>query len=366
MSGQLVGEVNRAGRRLRTAGVPRLAARALSVVAECCRDNRLGPVPLEYLAGAMEGGSERSASRALSKLRDLGLIAVVRRGGGRGHSGRPAVYRLVDVDRWCTDHGAPPAVASQSATDAELDVDHHEFSRHDGGDSIGPSGVSIADGDPFTADSPATTGGSISAFGDSMGYSPAKSGLLSRHLGGVLPVPVRTPGGASPDPAARPAELDADHPAPRPRTRPRPQAPGQLPLVAPVRDQPDLDAAAGSWCGRADCRAPAPCGACGRAKEQHTTQARYAAHDVAEAAVRARRDRARQRAVAAAACPLCDDDGYVGTQVCDHQAHRPIQTIAGWQMARHVADSSAARGAARRLERPPARRRPAARTRAAS
>lgn len=353
MSGQLVGEVNRAGRRLKTAGVPRLAARALSIVAECVRDNRLGPVPLEYLAGAMEGAGERTASRALAQLRDLGLVEMVRRGGGRGHSGRPAVYRLVDVDRWLADRGVPaPEVAAQSRAARDEGVELDEFGRHDGGDSIGSGGDSMPDPGGFPADSPATGGGSISAIGGSIGYSPAKSGRLSRHLGGDLPVPVRTPGGRARDVAAGPDEAE-NHPPPRPRTRPKAQTPGQLPLVASVRDQPDAAVlgdvvVAGSWCGRPDCRHPQPCGACGHARRQQLAVAHLEDLERAAAARQVVLDRAAERAAAAANCPRRCVDGYVGRTVCDHIVRRPVQTIGDWQLARSVAAASAARAAARK------------------
>lgn len=347
MSGQLVGQVNVNGRRLKAAGVPRLAARALSVVAECCRDhNRLGPVPLEYLAGAMEGAGERTASRALLQLRELGLIAVARRGGGRGHTGRPTVYRIADVDQWLTDRGVPAApVAAQSAELAE-------FGRHDGGESIPFGGDSIADPGPFLPDSLATSGDSIRENGESIGDPLAISGRLSRHPGGEVPVPVRTPGVETGDVAGGQHELVDERPPPR-RSRPRAETPGQLPLVAPVRELLDVDDVAdGSWCGRADCRSPEPCGACGRARQHQQAVAHRAEHDRIHAERQAVRDQAAARAAAAAACPHRCVDGYLGLRVCDHVPRRPVQTMSGWQLARSIADNSAARAAARKRDGP--------------
>lgn len=180
--------------------------------------------------------------------------------------------------------------------------------------------------------------------------------------------------GGTTDVTTGPHARETDQPPPRARSRPRPEAPGQLPLTAVVRNDDALDVddpepaevPDGSWCGRPDCRSPEPCGACGRAKDQYVAWARQQAEERTLDARRMARERAQQRAAAIAACALCDHDGYLGRQVCDHGTRPPIRSMAGWQLARHIADSAAERGAARRRERPPTRHRPAVRTRAAS
>ncbi len=332
MAGQLHDEVLTYARWLRAAGLSRNAIDALSVIAEGCRlDGPRGPRTGSVARGRIADklcATERTADRALRELRDHGLVTVVQRAGGRGRSGLVAVYQMASLRAWF------------SADPCDTDVSHPspdptESVRH-------PDVAPMAPGDPARAD-------------------PCdKSGQSMRHLGVAPPVvPVRTPGGtteATTRPHADPTP-PPDHP-PAPASG-RPGAPG-----------------ARSRCGRPDCRAPRPCGACGRAR-----RADQAAEQRAAAEVRNRQaqDRARQleeRRVALATCPNACDDGYLpGGWVCDHQPRPARQDgpLPGHLEALAVA-AAVARSARRKAQTPATtgdrrrarRRRPALTRRAAS
>lgn len=71
-----------------------------------------------------------------------------------------------------------------------------------------------------------------------------------------------------------------------------------------------------------------PCNGC-RAVAQAAARAELAAKADAERAAAAQREAdAVARAMAIVECDQCDDDGYVGTQVCDHREHATAETRA--------------------------------------
>lgn len=79
---------------------------------------------------------------------------------------------------------------------------------------------------------------------------------------------------------------------------------------------------------------PPPCGACAEARRAFNRWlANRSAADVA-ARQRAAHDRADAARAAIAACPLCDDRGYRGTAVCDHDPATPARTRRGAAAAR--------------------------------
>lgn len=104
------------------------------------------------------------------------------------------------------------------------------------------------------------------------------------------------------------------------------------------------------WCTRHPGGTTDPCRACATARED---RARFDAEQPRRAA-KAESERARQvaedRARAITHCPLCDDDGYVGTVLCDHdpgtsdRARRGMAAVRAAMAARpgdHTADASA-------------------------
>lgn len=256
MSGEIHGEVKKFGRELMAAGVTGGAWHALIAVAECCRaHNRIGPVWAEDVMIGLGGKSEASATRALRRLRELGLIELVRRPGGRGRQGKPAVYRIVPIEPWLAAvHGA------------------ERLGRHSDDDPMSGSGRRPDD--------------------DPMSDWVVRSAPLGRHPDDDLPgVPVTETGAASdthleprqtsgsPNLAAPP--MSPDRAAPSPRTSidsrrggVRPARAGAAPAgaasppnaamePAPARARP---VPAESWCRSSSCRAPDPCGDCGRAR----------------------------------------------------------------------------------------------------
>lgn len=309
MSGELAGEVNRNGGHLRAAGVPKAAVWTLSVVAECCRaGTRQGPAPLHYLASATCSG-ERTASRNLATLRRLGLVQVLRRGGGRGRAGVQALYRIVELGPWLAEHGQP-FVATQSAAMRGTAADDGRSGGHDGGDSIEPDpaeggdsiGVEVpeqrADGDSIP-DSPATTGDSM-APDDSLNRDPvATSDRLSRQPGGDLP---GVPGKdlySSTDVTTGPREVKR-----RAMTAKFATACGACSVLI---DAGEEIARLGQGWAHAVCALAA-------GDRAALTVAR------SEAALAERRAAALARAAAIAACGRCNTRGYVGRLLCDHQA----------------------------------------------
>ncbi|PTR42046.1 hypothetical protein C8K38_111215 [Rhodococcus sp. OK611] len=78
----------------------------------------------------------------------------------------------------------------------------------------------------------------------------------------------------------------------------------------------------------------APCRACGDARQaREAWDRRRLVAEVAERRVEARR-RAEAIAATVAACNLCDDDGYVGTVVCDHDPETPERNRRGSKLVR--------------------------------
>ncbi len=235
MSGRLVGEVYDHARRLGAAGVTRNAITALAVVAEGCRDNRIGRAPLDRVADALLS-SERTATRALTELRDRGLVHVVQRGGGRSRPGVRTVYRMVDLARWPAD---------SPATDDPGDT--QVATRSDPLDNSGPTeepSTRQPGGDPIAAD------------GDRIADPVDKTARSGRHLDGDQPVvPVTTPGGTT-DVTPR-------------RARP--------PSTAPPPPFEPSPAGAGSLCGQPGCRDPEPCRGCARVRQEREDAERAAA-----------------------------------------------------------------------------------------
>lgn len=94
MSGRLVGEVMDNVDGLRARGLSQRAVTALLVIAEGCRDDRLGRVSRARVAAVL-GASERTASKALAELKDSGVVVVLERGNRRaGASSVLTLYRL--------------------------------------------------------------------------------------------------------------------------------------------------------------------------------------------------------------------------------------------------------------------------------
>jgi len=114
-------------------------------------------------------------------------------------------------------------------------------------------------------------------------------------------------------------------------------APGPPPLPA---QQPD-----GSRCGRGDCRHPAPCGACGRARTAETLAQQRAEATQAHQAAAQRRAAAAGRRAAVSDCPNGCVEGYLGRRVCDHRHLRSPQQTAGYQQIRAILAARAARRA---------------------
>ncbi|MCF7550994.1 hypothetical protein [Pseudonocardia sp. WMMC193] len=300
MAGQLHGEVLSYARRLYRAGVSRNAIDALSVVAEACRvESRRGEVFRGRVADKL-CATERTATRAMAELIGHGLVVVVQRAGGRGRTGRGTVYEMVSLPAWLHDPvPGCPADPDPGDTPVSRGPDPEQRSAgHDGGAPIDPT----ACGQPDPRDIPGPSAG---------------------HPGVSPPVgPVTTPGGTT--------EVT---------TRPRAT---RTPPPTPTEPRHDP----GSVCGQLDCRAPAPCGACGRARRAEAQAADRAA---AEAAAQARREQAHlaerereRRRVAAATCPNGCEQGYVGTWVCDHRRILAVQDCAGYRQALQVAAAAAA------------------------
>lgn len=369
MSGPITGEVHRYASQLRAAGVDGSAYWALTVVASGAYDhNRIGKAPLDLVRSVIGRGT-RTATRALETLRDCGVIEVVRPGrGGRGK--QVALYRIARIDEWLAARAAddpadvhPADVHPSAWVDTQVSTQTGADTTLGGHPDVHPSGPATSENvhpNPVSVDIPATLGRhpDVYLYGD----------------------PRLTDEGAtrdSPDNAwfaPPPPELAA--PAAPPETRPRsdrparagatPAAPAAAPNTeraarpAPARARPPVPAE--SWCRTPGCRAPDACGACGRARAAGAPppdpapdpgeQARRRAADTARQESITRQ---RQRALAAATCPLGCVDGYLGTAVCDHTSRRAYATMAGWQTCREVL----ARTAARRGHRPdpPTRRR---------
>lgn len=106
----------------------------------------------------------------------------------------------------------------------------------------------------------------------------------------------------------------------RPRAIPDLQ-PAPLPIASTAAAGPT--APPGSLCGRADCRDPRPCGACGRARAaQPTAQVPRDSGREHQRRLDAYR-RAEEHVVAAATCPRRCVGGYLpGGWQCDHQLRR--------------------------------------------
>lgn len=89
--------------------------------------------------------------------------------------------------------------------------------------------------------------------------------------------------------------------------------------------EPDPNSPPASRCPQhIDDPKPPPCGACADAR--HANQAwkldqRKAEQERARTEAAERVNASASRALAIAECELCDDDGYRGTTVCDHQEH---------------------------------------------
>ncbi len=293
MSGRIVREVIDAAEQLRAAGLGGHPLQALVQIAEECRDDsRVGSVPYSRVA-AWLGKSPRTAERAVGALVKAGVVVVARHGGGRYKAVNQ--YYVPPLAGWVpgvshVTHGMagvpegvqPPLMAGVPTDD--------ENSRHSRG------GGSSAGSDERT---PATHG---------LAGVPEAAEANSRQHAEQLPpsmdvrcsvVPEVLLGGTTdvttdranvPDSVTPPEDPSTKEPAPHP-------------------------APAGSRCGRPDCRAPAACGPCGDARRAHPVWLA----ERSRAASQQARLAAAARAAAIAACPVgCDDRGYLGAALCDH------------------------------------------------
>lgn len=93
-------------------------------------------------------------------------------------------------------------------------------------------------------------------------------------------------------------------------------------------DGPDLSSPPPRHCPKHPNGTSDKCGACGEHRRAYdawmasaTLDQKRAAQERARAEAAERADAAIARAMAIAECELCDDDGYRGTVVCDHQEH---------------------------------------------
>lgn len=81
MSGQLVGEVLAASDELRGRGLSSRGFYALIAIAEkASTHNRQASVPWKHIRAGLYGASASTAKRAISDLKDAGLVRVLRRG----------------------------------------------------------------------------------------------------------------------------------------------------------------------------------------------------------------------------------------------------------------------------------------------
>lgn len=133
------------------------------------------------------------------------------------------------------------------------------------------------------------------------------------------------------NPSANPSPKGYGNPSPNPPSNPGP-TPAIAPLPSPLtpggyvstegHQEPNPHEPPPSNCPRHPHGTTDPCRACGDARA--TREAWYTA--TSAAASKARSDEAHQRAAdradAIVDCELCDDDGYRGTAVCDHDPER--------------------------------------------
>lgn len=81
---------------------------------------------------------------------------------------------------------------------------------------------------------------------------------------------------------------------------------------------------------------PGPCRACRDAREHREAWEADAERQAAEQRSADARQRAEDRRRAAATCELCNEDGYVGTQLCDHDPTAPERAARGSAAVRAV------------------------------
>jgi len=300
VSGRLVGEVIDAAERLYAAGLSRSAVLALAPIAEGCREeSRMGTAPHARIA-AWLGRSERTAERAVQELLAAGVVVLVQRGGGREKAKNR--YYLPPLERW--ERAGTPDIQMagvQARQPPLVAAVRDENSRHsDGGSSA-----------PDTSRTPDTQ----------MSGVRRTAGGNSRQNGAELPpsldvgspvVPVRTLGGTPSATTDRATVPDTASP---------PEA------TSTTSTAPTAAVPAGSRCGLPSCLTPRPCGPCAdarRAEADRTVVERVVA------AMAARQQAVAARASAIAACPLgCDDRGYLGVRVCDHDPDRVERTRRG-------------------------------------
>jgi hypothetical protein len=308
VSGRLVGEVIAAAPRLYAAGLSRSAVQALAPIAEGCRDeSRTGTCPQARIAEWLDR-SVKTAERAVAELIEAGVVVLVQRGGGRARATNR--YYLMPLEAWSAAGTPDTQVSVVAARQSPLVAPVDE--RNSGHSDVGSSGAADA-GTPDIQ---------VSEVPDRGERNSRQNAVeLPTSLDVCSPVvPVTTPGGST-DVTTGPRVVAAPSPH----------------NASLEENTPPTAVPAESVCGRPDCRAPLPCGACGRARraagareDLATGQAERAAAAAVRAAEAERRaELAAARARAEADCPLGCVGGYLGTQLCDHDPDAPARARRG-------------------------------------
>lgn len=198
-----------------------------------------------------------------------------------------------DLARLVTKSGASPVDMTDAYTDR---IGNQISDRMSDVDPV-PITVGIGDGNTDTDTSPMT---------DPIrcGFPAPAPEALSLHHGG---------GNVSPEGHQR------DDPAEQP---PPPQPDPDPPTLVPGGEPPE-------HCPAHPDGATAPCRACGDARRARADWLAADTRRRAEERSAAARSAADVRAAAIAACGLCDDHGYAGARVCDHDPTTPLRAARG-------------------------------------
>lgn len=105
--------------------------------------------------------------------------------------------------------------------------------------------------------------------------------------------------------------------APAPPNAPLENLPAAEPEPTDAAD-PEDDPEPSRFCSRHRADPPYPCQGCGEARHQHSQWTARHAAAIARDRYEQTRAAAYARGLAMAACSMCDDEGYIGHRVCDH------------------------------------------------